>query len=233
MYTVKIEKFEGPLSLLLKLIEQEKMDIAEISLLQVTDQYLAHVDSLGAEVHPSVLADFLVVAARLLVIKSRALLPSLAPEEGEPDELERQLRMYKAYRDAAELVRGAIKAGRFSYGRQQYRLALEREFRPPERLTLQQLRRSFTALIAELEQSITRLPKKSVARIVTIGERIEHLRALLSRAQSIGFADFLKTARNKSEIVVSFLALLEMVKQRKLVAVQDNGNIMIQRNEAG
>src|SRR5512136_2070141 len=105
-YQVRIPAFEGPLDLLLQLIEREKLDISAVSLAQVADQFLAYVRELET-VAAEVLADFLAVAARLVLIKSRALLPRPAPAAGEEEEedpaeaLARQLREYKRYREAA------------------------------------------------------------------------------------------------------------------------------------
>ncbi len=228
MYKIKVEKFEGPLALLLKLIEQEKLDITEVSLSHVADQFLEYVDSLEEDVPPAILADFLVIAARLLVIKSHVLLPSLTMEEEAEGDLEQQLRMYKAYRDASEQLRKMIAKKHFAFGRLPYKLALPQEFRPPENITQKDMHQAMVALITELEKTIQKLPKKRIAKIVSISERIGHLRAMFLRAKKIGFTDFLKTARNKSEVIVSFLALLELVKQRELIATQEGNSIHIQ-----
>src|SRR5512147_3265515 len=110
----KMEKFEGPLDLLLQLIEQEKLSISEISLSKIADQYL---ESLGqvAEKDPDELADFLVVAAKLLLIKSRELLPSAAPAEEEGPSLESQLKMYKIFWEAAQRIEAQIKKRRWIF----------------------------------------------------------------------------------------------------------------------
>src|SRR5438094_1219144 len=119
-YTIQLPVFEGPLDLLLRLIEREELDITAIALAQVADQYLAHVRALEAP-DPAALSAFLVIAAKLLVIKSRALLPrpvaargpDEAPDEGE--DLARQLRQYQRYKQAAALLRAWGDQGRRSY----------------------------------------------------------------------------------------------------------------------
>jgi len=223
MYQVKLETFEGPLSLLLKLIEEEKLDITTVSLAEVTEQYLDRIGLIEERLRPADLADFLVIAAKLLVIKSHLLLPGLAYDEEETGDLERQLRMYKAYRDASRTMRALIDNGRFSYARLPMRITTEQRFREPEGLSVTVLHSTMRAVIREIEATRERLPRKKLEKVISIGERISHLRAMLSSVQQIGFSDFLKTAKNKAEIVVSFLALLELVKQRHLVAMQDDG----------
>ncbi|MBI2050427.1 MAG: segregation/condensation protein A [Parcubacteria group bacterium] len=229
MYEIKTEAFEGPLSLLLELIEQEKLDITNVSLAQVTEQYLSRVEALGENLAASELADFLVVASRLLFIKSCMLLPSLQNEDADPDYLEEQLKIYKVYRDASESVRAIIAKKRFSFSRQPLKMASV-EFSPPPKLAPRDLGLRLSRLIAELEKTFVKIPKRTLGRVVSIGERILHLKALFASVEKTGFSEFLKSAKNKSEIVVSFLALLELIKQRHLLADQEpHQDIVIQR----
>src|SRR5207253_591886 len=121
-YTIQLPVFEGPLDLLLRLIEREELDITSIALAQVADEYLAQVRAMEAP-EPEALSAFLVIAAKLLLIKSRALLPRPAPARGSdeaPDEgveLARQLREYQRYKQAAVLLRAWEDQGRRSYAR--------------------------------------------------------------------------------------------------------------------
>jgi len=229
MYEVKTESFEGPLSLLLELIEQEKLDITTVSLAHITEQYLRRVEALGDSLATGELADFLVVASRLLLIKSYVLLPLKYYEDENPDYLEEQLKIYKVYRDASQAIEGIIAKNRFSFSRQPFKISSV-EFSPPPTLAPHDLAGCLVRLIADLEKTFIKIPKKTMRRVVTIGERIEHLKALLASIEKIGFSEFLKSAKNKSEIVVSFLALLELVKQRHLYADQEpKSDIVIQR----
>src|SRR3989338_9236417 len=107
MYQTKLEQFEGPLHLLLELIEAEKLDITSIALSKVTDQFLDYLTE-TSDLHPEELADFLVVAARLLLIKSRALLPSLTGEGDEEADLERQLKIYREYYEASKSMHALL-----------------------------------------------------------------------------------------------------------------------------
>ncbi|PIZ77949.1 MAG: hypothetical protein COY02_04355 [Parcubacteria group bacterium CG_4_10_14_0_2_um_filter_41_6] len=228
MYKIKIQDFEGPLNLLLKLIEQEKLDITKVSLANIVDQYLARIDEMGERLSTAELADFLVVASRLLVIKSHVLLPSLSADDESVDDLEHQLKMYKAYRDAANQVRNMINKNRFSFARQRIKLAREVEFSAPKKLSANMLSAVLRDLIAQLQKTMTCLPKKTITKIASLTERISNLRDILRKVQKIGFKDFIKSAKNRAEVVVSFLALLELAKQRHLVAEQnDEGDILI------
>ncbi|MDP3995025.1 MAG: segregation/condensation protein A, partial [bacterium] len=175
------------------------------------------------------LADFLVVASRLLLIKSSVLLPRLAEADENPSDLAAQLKIYKAYRDASERVRGIISEERFCFSRQPFKIAAP-AFSPPQELVAEVLAQRLSKLIAELEKTFVKLPKKTMVRVVSIGERIEHLKALLASVEKTGFAEFLKSAKNKSDVVVSFLALLELIKQRHVEADQEYArDIVIQR----
>src|SRR3989344_4119781 len=95
-YTFKLEEFEGPLELLLKLIEDEKLDITTISLAKVSDQYLAYIKN-EEELPSEEVADFLVVAAKLIYVKSKYLLPALQLEEEDGEDLEQQLKIFREY----------------------------------------------------------------------------------------------------------------------------------------
>ncbi|MAG28863.1 hypothetical protein CL632_01810 [bacterium] len=226
MYEIKTQNFEGPLSLLLQLIEQEKLDITNVSLAQVADQYLERIENLGDKMSTAELADFLVVASRLLLIKSYVLLPSLRDEDEQGDSLEQQLKIYKIYYDASKNVRNMIAKNQFSFSRQPIKL-IEQEFSPPQKLGSNALAKRLLELIAELEKTFTKLPKKKMIKIISITERINQLKSLLESAEKVGFKEFLKSAKNKSEVVVSFLALLELIKQRHLIAEQEQGEISI------
>lgn len=119
MIDIKIEKFQGPLNLLLQLIEKEEMDIAEVSLAKIADQYIEYI-KITDKISPDDMADFLVVAARLLLIKSKALLPYLCAgeEEEEIKELENQLKMYKEFLEAAKGVDFLLGKKKFMFGRE-------------------------------------------------------------------------------------------------------------------
>ncbi len=214
-YTVRIEHFEGPLDLLLQLIEQEELDITSVSLLQVTEPFVAHVRERHGAIPPEELADFLVVAAKLVYLKSKALLPELHDpllEEG-PD-LETQLRLYKQYVDAARTIGELAKTGRVSFGRlRPLVLAPENGFHPPSNVSADTLATAFRGIVKKLTPLLA-LPRASLERAFTIEEKIEELRTRVGKMLRVSFHRVLKESQTRQEMVVSFLALLELVKQR-------------------
>jgi segregation and condensation protein A len=212
-FAVKLEQFEGPLDLLLELIEAEKLDISKLSLANVTDGYLGYLHGDHA-IPPEELADFLVVATRLLFIKSRLLLPFLNLGEAEPEgDLESQLRIYKEYLDASKVIEAMIGKRRFLY-------------------VHEKMAEIYRAMLVRLEP-LLKVPKAVIEKTVSIHEKITQIRGMIAKASDLSFRHVLLTAESKTEIIVSFLALLELVKQRSVAVTQDArwGDIMIKNLE--
>ena len=227
MPEITIEKFEGPLALLLDLIEQNKLDISEVSLKEVAGQYLNAIEARRAEIGGAELADWLLIAAKLLFIKSRSLLPDLIPAEDSGISLEDQLKMYKAYRDAAKELKNIIAQGNLAFSREPFKLKMKAAFAPPAKLTALMLAQAMKRLVLDLEKTIVRLPKATLKKIISLAERISELKDLFFNKSKLGFRELLGSGANKSEIVVSFLALLELVKQRHVWAEHDESNEII------
>lgn len=219
MYEFKLAQFRGPLDLLLELIEAQKLDISEVAMAQVTDQYLHHVENLGA-IPVEELADFLVVASRLLYIKSKILLPFLMPPEEEGSDLETQLRIYKEYLEASKAVQTIIGKRRFLFVHEKLP-QMDIGFSPPERFTAGDMRGLLLSLLSRIEPAV-QAPKAVIEKTVSIQEKIAHIRGLFARAQTVKFSSVLIDAETKTEIIVSFLALLELVKQRVVAVEQDS-----------
>ncbi|HMK09332.1 MAG TPA: segregation/condensation protein A [Anaerolineales bacterium] len=222
-YTVRLPVYEGPLDLLLELIERAELDITKIALAQVTDQYLAHLRQI-AERDLGDLASFLVVAARLLQIKSEALLPrppQREPGEEDPgDALARQLILYRQFKQAAAVIGQRAEAGLHSYPR----------LAPPPHgephldlgtLGLADLRRTLLQVLASA-RSEPDLAGSVTAPRVNIRHKITLIFDALRRQGRMSFGDLLRRARSRLEIVVSFLAVLELIKQRQVLASQES-----------
>ncbi|MBI2459684.1 MAG: segregation/condensation protein A [Parcubacteria group bacterium] len=225
----KIDKFEGPLGLLLQLIEKQELDITEISLAKIADQYIKYIKQAEA-LKPEELADFLVVAAKLLLIKSRALLPFLKGEEEEEiQEFEHQLKMYKEFLQAAGKIEAIIGKKWFSFAREFNRqsfLASARLFSPPrlsggqaKNLTAADLLNIFSEIIKNIKPAAP-LEQKSLEQIVNIEEKILAIQQALLEKIKVSFDHILAGAKNKSEMIVSFLALLELIKQKDIAVAQ-------------
>jgi len=223
MLDIRQEKFEGPLALLLQLIEKEELDIAEISLAKIADQYIQKIKTMEA-VYADEIADFLVVAAKLLLIKSRALLPYLFPEEEEEiKDLENQLRMYKEFLEASKKIETMIGKKKFMFVREWNRQSILHSaqlFSPPKKLKSEDLKMVMQDLILRL-RPMEKLKEERLERKVHLEEKILHIQDMLIERIRVSFNKLLETAESRTEVVVSFLAILELIKQREIFVLQD------------
>ncbi|MFA6271868.1 MAG: segregation/condensation protein A [Patescibacteria group bacterium] len=222
MYKIELEQFQGPLPLLLQLIEKEELDITEVSLANIAEQYLAYIEQVQ-DLPPGDLADFLVVAAKLLLIKSKLLLPSLQLDgEEEAGDLEKQLKIYRIYYDASKHIQKMIGKKKFSYFRESSRVrTVEPIFNPPQGISAKDLRDYFKEVLERIEP-IVKLPQEMIKRTVSIQEKISQIKTAISTEARLSFKNLLTQSKNKTEVIVTFLALLELVKQRSVVVMQES-----------
>lgn len=219
MYRIKLQQFEGPLDLLLRLIEEEQLDISQVALASVTDQFITELERADG-IGPDELSDFLVVAAKLLYIKSKLLLPHPVVDEDDPgSDLERQLKMYKAYLDASKDIQRLLHRRRTLYVREAS-LPTERMFIPPKHVDRTVLHSVFASVIAGIAPIVT-VNERVMAKTINIREKIEEIRNLLVTQPSIRFRVLIEQVKTRTELIVTFLAMLELVKQRSVVLVQD------------
>lgn len=216
--------FEGPLDLLLHLVEQAKLDITAVSLVQVTGQYLAYMRA-EERIDHRALADFVAIGARLLELKSRALLPQPPPtaeqsrfEDEAPEDLVELLEEYRRFKQVAALLREREETGLRAFGR----LAP-----PPEvpelpglsHVTLDRLaavvRRALAQCVEQPEPEPLRRPRFSVRQKMT------EIELALGAASDVDLIALLQRCCSREEIVICFLAVLELIKQSRLVARQD------------
>ncbi len=234
VYQVQLSVFEGPLDLLLHLIEREKLDISAVSLAQVADQFLAHVRALE-DVRASTLADFLEVAVKLVWIKSRLLLPQPRRQEEEDEEdpaeaLARQLREYKRFKEAAASLRTIEEAGLHTYGRVAPPPELERRLEV-DAGSLNDLLAAARSALASISARPEEVPNGMVVPFtLTIQDQIEHIHHTLSERSRITFRGLLSQARHRMEIIVTLLAVLELIKRGQAVVTQEQafGEIYIE-----
>src|SRR3989344_6480912 len=216
-WKVSVEQFNGPLDLLLQLIEKEEMDITAISLAKIADEYFSYVKNNAFD--PVEVSDFLVIAAKLIYIKSKALLPYLVMEEEEETSLEEQLKLYREYVNASKVMEGLLKEKNFVYSREKIESVVA--FRPPEKLTAG-IMKELMEHILHLLKPVTQIPAAVIQKTVSIKERIDKLKLLLADRAASGFSHFVKDVKNRMEVVVSFLAVLELLKQNSIEVKQDN-----------
>lgn len=225
-YQIDLPVFQGPLDLLLHLIDREELDITAISLAKVTAQYLAQVEEMkqGKIEH---LIDFIVVGARLVLIKSRALLPKpeVIPSDYEDEEdpaatLIRQLKQYKRFKRAARWLQRREELGLRTYLR----------VVPPPRpvietkldltgITPQTLHLAMQAILNRAETA-----KQSVSvverRHITIEGQLKHVRRRLKAHSRLAFQSLLSSQPNQEEVSITLLALLELMKRNEIMAEQ-------------
>lgn len=221
MLNFEIDKFSGPLDILLQLIEQEKLDISQISLAKVTDQYLEYLDK-QQDLLAEELADFLVIATKLLMIKSKILLPQLTDEEDDSaEQLEAQLKMYKEYLEASKKVEKIINKKNFLFTRERFPVNFHSTFSPPSDLKADDLKKIFEELIKRIDY-ITNLPQKIIEKVISLQEMVSNLRQILNQTSKISFKEIIKTTKSKHEVVICFVALLELIKSGEAVVSQSN-----------
>ncbi|MBS1249424.1 MAG: Segregation and condensation protein A [Chloroflexi bacterium] len=221
-YQVHTPVYEGPLDLLLQLIENAELDITSLALAQVTDQYLEHMRDLEQYAAEEVSA-FLVIAAKLLQIKSEALLPRPPKRDSEEedlgDELARQLLSYKRYKEIAELLAERSSEGLQSYSRLAPPPLIKEkadfgDFTLDDLVNVAQRALGQAQELPALDTVVTR-PK------ITIREKLLNITAVLKTKKRITFTEILGQTYNRAEVVVSFLAVLELIKRRYVEVRQD------------
>jgi len=232
-FTIKTESFEGPLDLLLDLIEKRKLYISDISLAKVTDDFIEHIKNIGGiEIGES--AHFILVASTLLLIKSKSLLPELAlTEEEQTDihDLETRLKIYKRIKEASLHVQKIF--GQDVIFPQSQSKPVVPVFAPQEGFTLERA-------LFSLKDLINRLPKKEQApkvllkKVISLEEMIGTLTTRITSHLRMSFKEFTKEHKeNRVNVIVSFLAMLELVKQGIVLVSQDKafGDIQMETKE--
>ena len=216
-FAVRVPAFEGPLDLLLQLVESAKLSINDVSLIAVTEPFLQKLEEQRVSIPTEELADFLVVAAKLVYLKSKALLPTLLdPELEEGPDLASQLRAYQTFVEAGKRFAELLKTGVGSYSRSKaMQLPLDAQTSLPASCTPDVLHNTFAAIIKRLKP-ITQLAKTSIERVVTIEEKMSSLITRVKGAMRVSFHRFLADAENRMEAVVSFLALLELLHRHEI-----------------
>ncbi|TSD05404.1 MAG: segregation and condensation protein A [Parcubacteria group bacterium Greene0714_7] len=229
-FSIKTPQFEGPLELLLNLIEERKLLISDISLSSVADDFLGYIQRqvafpIGQAAH------FILVAATLLLLKSRSLLPVLSltkEEEGNVKDLEFRLTLYKIFRDTAKEISTLHSRMFFGTGSRN----IEPLFTPSNDLSLQSIQEATERVLASAPKEIER-DEVAVKSVISLEEMIDRLSGRIERAIQMTFRDFAGTsAVNKREVVVSFLAMLELFKRGLVLVEQEQtfGEIAIAYN---
>ena len=216
-YQLCLPGFEGPLDVLLRLIERDQLAITDVSLVAVTDQFLAHLRGMD-EAPASTAAEFAAIGGRLVLLKSRSLLPRpAATEDDEPEDLVRQLAEYRELRAAAHhlATRDRLEMGAFARGE-----GVALPDAPPPRLVAEQA----GALARALRRRLTAAPSPravvATRTLVTLREMTERLLSALPGRSALRFGGFRAGCADRHEVLVAFLAVLVLVRRRVIEAEQ-------------
>jgi segregation and condensation protein A len=219
-FNVSTSVFEGPLHLLLELIESRKLFVNDVSLAAVTDDFVKQVKA-GDSIPVDETSEFLVVASTLLLIKSRSLLPGLelsAEEERSIHDLEGRLKVYQAIKDAA---RGLEK----HYGSRPRLMKNPAEvvpdFRPSKDLTVSRIRTAARAIIDALPKA-DKIPQAVIATIISLEEAIERLSQRINDGLRTSFKQFAGGETSKMDVIVTFLAVLELARRGRVAVLQES-----------
>ncbi len=226
-YNVKTHIFEGPLDTLLTLIEKRKLFINDISLAQVADDYIAYVKSL-ADFPIADSAHFILIASTLVLIKSKSLLPTLSlteEEQGSIDDLQKRLAEYQKYKALSRHLRE-----RFNINVEYLRLPSKDKiivFAPDKNTSADRLLETARAIIQQIPKKEF-VPKAVVEKVISLEEMIESLTERIQKNMKMSFKDFSRSTSSgqagqaaKINVIVSFLAMLELVKQGIIQVRQD------------
>ncbi len=229
-YKIKTSVFEGPFGLLLNLVEKRKLFINDVSLSQVTDDYLNYINQMGG-LHPQEVSNFIVVAATLILIKSRSLLPNLnltEEEKGDIQNLEERLKLYELFNRLAINVKD-------SFGKKIIFPAQERKsdvlvFLPDDQITKESMMGFARDVLGKMPKQQF-LPEVEVKKVISIEEMIDSLTTRIQDSLKMSFKDFTGHSTHRGApmsreervtVIVGFLAMLELIRNGILHAVQEN-----------
>ncbi len=234
-FELKLSVFEGPLDLLLYLIEREELDITAVSLVQVTDQYLSFLRT-GEQMDATALAEFIAIGARLLYLKSRALLPrphiDEEPEEDIAEDLVQRLREYRRFKEVAANLQAIEEQGLRAYAR----------LTPPSDLPLPTGLDGVTLdlLMRIFKETLERTPEEEPEGVVerhevTVEQKVRELGEALRQRPRVSFRRWISACRTRIDVIVSLMAVLELIKALRLRAEQDRlfGDISLVALEVG
>ena len=238
-YSIHLNVYDGPLDLLCDMISKQKIDIKDISIIEITKQYLAYINMLEA-MDLEVTSDFITMATKLLEIKSKYLLFSQRELDEEEDprlELMEQLKEYKKYKKASEVLKDSVDYLNQPYYRNREEIIIDDKVDLNE-ISIESIK-SILPYIFKVknieEENETkkdeRLNKIVRGKIISVEEKIEYIQNILTTADKISFNNIIKD-NTKDEVIATFLSLLDLIKSKEIVVVQENffEDIIIKKN---
>lgn len=233
-FKIKTQVFEGPLELLLSLVEKRKLFINDIALSQVTDDFIAHIQNFE-KLPMADSANFILIASTLLLIKSKSLLPVLTLTEEEEEgihDLETRLKIYKRIKDASINVSNLF--GKEVIFEQSQQRPIMPVFSPHESMSLLSLAQAIKDIIKSLPKK-DNIPKAVIKKVISLEETIDNLTKRITQGLRMKFSEFSGDKKEKVNVIVSFLAMLELVKQGVIHVSQDQNfsDIHMESKEIG
>lgn len=223
-FKITVEDFEGPLDLLLKLIELEKLDVTKVSLARVADDFLKHLEDLD-DISAEKLSEFLDIASKIILIKSKILLPQLELTEEEQediDELEKRLKEYQVFKKVSFELKNYVESDKKGFSRKTNTTPDITLFDPPKSIDQKKLFNIFKEALARIPEEKEARPEAQVEPIVSIEDKIREIEGHFAIKNTLRFGGFLAKSKTKVEVIVGFLAILELLKLKKIKARQDN-----------
>lgn len=236
-YAIKIDNFEGPLDLLCHLIDKNKMNIYDIQISEITDQYIKYLDEME-ELNLEIASEFLVMASTLLYLKSKNLIPKQNEDEEEElteEELIRQIIEYKKYKEISKKIR------------ENYDTYSNRYFKQPEKIVLpdQEIEEEFEEGIiskiyadllertsTKMNQNAKNIEKIAITETYTVANKVKEIyKALIKQKKFVFNKLFSIKKRNKQEVVTAFTGLLELSRRSKVITKQEKqfGDITVEK----
>ncbi len=230
-YKIKLDIFEGPFDLLVYLIENARMSVYDIQVSEITDQYIKYIESMKT-LDVNLATEFMVLAAELIEIKSKMLLPRIRPdgeailEEDPRTELVQRILEYKRFKAAAELLEIQEEQSQRIFAKPKEDLApYTKEADEYLNLDLNQFVKAFHLFLQKKKklEEIKRNYAKVERQKITIEQRIEHIRNMfrLKERKKLNFKDLLTAESNRYEVVLTFTSMLEMIRQKAIVVRQN------------
>ena len=235
-YEIRLDNFEGPLDLLCHLVEKNKMDINEVNITKITDQYIEYINAMQ-ELNLDITSEFVLMASSLLYIKSKSLLPKQVEDEGEltEEELIHRIIEYKKYKDISKKLKEQFEI----YSKRFYKLPHKIELpkrKLEEKLSICILEEAYKNLLTKNEEKINinaaNIEKIAITETVTVTSKVKDIFKELMKKPKFIFNKLCKTKKyTKLETVTAFTGLLELTRRKKVKAQQEKifGDITVEK----
>lgn len=239
-YKIQLQVYEGPLDLLYDLISKQKIDIKDISIIEITKQYIQYIEMLE-KMDLEVTSEFIIMASKLLEIKSKYLLYKQKDEDEAEDprlELMEKLEEYKKYKIAAESLKGNVSYKNDLFYRKKEEIIIDEKI-DLEEISIEAIKKILPFILKvktseednHKELTDEKLKKIVKGRIVSVEEKMKYIRNIIAEKQEVRFTNIIESY-DKNEVIATFLSILELIKAKEVVVDQDIffDDILIKKN---